>query len=358
MLSHYKDMLGLQIKPVGPACNIDCDYCYVKPFKGCGLEKMDDEVVRAAISSLLRNSGHPTISWHGGEPMLAGLPFFERTSAWINSQKSGKTLRSQIQTNATLVTAEFASYFKQNDFAVGVSLDGTREIHDRHRRDHAGKGTFDRVMAGIECLRNAGIDPAVTATVSKDNVGSVVETFDFLVGEGFRQIRFSPVFIADQSQFGISPADWGAALVRVFDRWFELEDPDIHVRDIEQVMSWTLEEPVALCSGNHGCLNWVSVAPNGDLYPCEYFRGDFSYGNILTQDLSGIEQTEEFARYREMLTTPPRECFECRFVRFCGNGCSGTRVTDGQSDPRGIDAFCQSKKILFDHIEKVFEEIL
>jgi uncharacterized protein len=357
LLSHFRDMLGLQIKPVGPNCNISCDYCYVNPFKGGKFEKMSDEVLEAAISSLLHISGHPTISWHGGEPMLAGLSFYKKAATLIQRHKHGKVVRNQIQTNATLVTPEFAAYFKANNFSVGVSLDGPRETHDAHRRDHAGRGTFDRVMRGVAILRDANVDPAVTATVSKDNVNSIVETYDFLVAEGFRQIRFSPVFVADESTFGIEPEDWGDALVRVFDRWFDKEDSDIHVRDIEQVLAWTLEEPIALCNGNHGCLNWVSVAPNGDLYPCEYFRGDYSYGNILTHGLGEIEETKEFDNYRKMLTTPPQECSSCRFIRFCGNGCSGTRVTNGESDPRGVDAFCASKKILFEHIERVLAEI-
>lgn len=350
-------MLGLQMKPVGPTCNIHCDYCYVDPFKG-KFVKMDDEVMERAISSLIHNSGHPTISWHGGEPMLAGLDFYIRASEIIRKNEKEVKVRNQIQTNTTLVTPEFAEYFRDNNFAVGVSLDGPQNVHDSHRIDFRGQGTFDTVMKGIDILRDRGVDPCVTATVSSDNVDNIVETYDFLVSAGFRQIRFSPVFIADRSSFGITPAQWGEALIKVFDRWFEQEDPEIHIRDIEQVLAWTLDNPVALCSGNHGCLNWLSVAPNGDLYPCEYFRGEFSYGNILDTDFGEIESTQTFVDYREMLTTAPAECLECKFLVYCGNGCSGTRVTNGESDPRGVDAFCESKKVLFKHIEGTLAEIL
>lgn len=353
-MSHFLDGLGLQMKPVGPSCNIACDYCYVEPFKG-KMEKMSHEVLECSILSLLKNSGHPTISWHGGEPMLAGLAFYESAQSIIRaSGYPNKSVRNQIQTNATLITPEFAQFFKDSNFGVGISIDGPEYVHSKHRVDHSGKSSFNRTIAGLQQLLEAGVEPWVISTVTKDNLAYPKESFKFLVGLGFTDIRFTPVFEAGSGKFGILPDEWGAYLISIFDLWFELGNPNVHIRELEQIMTWLLGGKIPLCSGNHGCLNWISVNPLGELYPCEYFKGRFSYGNILSMDLSEVEDTIEFSNYKEAFVTSPPECLGCKYVGLCGNGCSATRVKDGEMNPAGVDFYCPSKKLVFEHIVDVF----
>lgn len=342
------------MKPVGSSCNIECDYCYVEPFKG-KTRKMSTEVLERSISSLLKNSGHPTISWHGGEPMLASLKFYE--AAMIIMQTYGqddKRVRNQIQTNATLITPEFACFFKEHDFGVGVSIDGPDYVHSKHRVNFSGKSSFSRALVGLQHLLDAGIKPWVIATVTKDGLAYSRESFEFLLSLGLKDIRFTPVFETGPGKFGISPEDWATYLISIFDQWFERADPDIHIRELEQIIAWMLGDKIPLCNGNQGCLNWVSVSPGGELYPCEYFKGRFSYGNVLDMDLSEIESTEQFVEYKKAFVTPPPECQACAYIALCGNGCSATRVKAGKMDPTGVDYYCPSKKRIFEYIDGVF----
>ncbi len=135
-----------------------------------------------------------------------------------------------------------------------------------------------------------------------------------------------------------------------------LENPDVHIRELEQIMAWIIGKETGLCNGMARCANWVSVDENGDLYPCEYFKAEYTYGNILEIDLSDITTSTAFNNYSNLFMTPPEKCKSCEFAKYCGNGCPGTRTSGYVMDPAGVDFYCEAKKLAYDHISSVFAQ--
>lgn len=352
----FSQNIGLQIKPVGSFCNIQCDYCYAEPFKHPNRTVMGDEIIKKTLTDFAKTANSPVISWHGGEPTVAGVDFFRNAIEIMSTLKWKAPVVNQIQTNATLITPEFAKLFKDNGFQVGTSLDGNEYMHNLYRKDKAGNPTFTKVLEGIKTLREAGLDPWVIVTVTKENALFPKEAFESLLEFGFTNIRFTPVFDVAGNTFGISPEQWGDYLNTIFDLWFDLENPDIHIRELEQIMAWYVDKETSLCNGMNRCANWVSIDENGDMYPCEYFKADFPYGNILEMSFTDIPKTAAFQNYYQLFTTPPTKCLDCEYRKYCGNGCPGTRVVDGNMDPTGVDYYCEAKKLVYNHVASVFDQ--
>jgi len=348
----------LQLKPVGSRCNIRCDYCYVKPFRKRGDKRvMSQEVLERAISDCVYDNDLPIITWHGGEPTFAGLGFFIKAMEIAHSCAGDKPCRNILQTNAILIDREFAAFLKESGFEVSVSLDGPREVHGIHRKCR-GRNTFNKVMRGISNLREAGIEPAVIATITQESLPFAEEIFGFFAAEGFRNLKFNAVYDSSSDQFNISPDQWLDFLERIFAAWLNLGDSDIAVREIDEVISWIQGSNLPLCSNESTCLSWVSVDPDGELYPCEYLRSLAPYGNIREMALAEIRATEGFAHLQSMFESFPRECRECEFLSRCGNGCPATRIRDGKLSPDGIFVYCKERKGLFQHVRGAFDKIM
>lgn len=348
--------IGLQIKPVGSFCNIQCKYCYAEPFKHPKCHIMTKEVLTKVLHDLSAIAKTPVISWHGGEPTVAGVGFFEFAVEVIDSLEWNTPVVNQIQTNATLITSELARLFHENNFQVGISLDGTEQMHNRYRVDKGDNPTFAKVMDGLGILRSEGIYPWVIATVTAKNLSYAQEAFWFFIDNNFTNIRFTPVFDVYGNIFGVSSEEWANYLIQIFDLWFELGNPNIHIRELDEIMSWMIEKETSLCNGMSRCANWVSVDEKGNLYPCEYFKADYPYGNIMDISLADIKATGTYKKYFNLFTTPPAKCADCAFKRFCGNGCPSTRVINGQMNPTGVDFYCEAKKSVYDHIASVFSK--
>lgn len=348
---------SLQLKPVGSECNLVCSYCYAQPFKTDQLEVMSDQVLERAIAGCIAGSAEPTITWHGGEPLVAGLKFYQRAQKIIaQHQKPGQIVRQVMQTNATLITNEFASFLKEVGFEVGVSIDGPEHVHNLNRVDYAGRGSFRKTMRGLEQLRKAGLDPSVIATVTTETLPFATEVFDFLVEVGFRSIKYSPVFDSQTDRFSISSERWFEYLAVVFGEWYGYGDPDISILDLDEVIAWLDRKPYPMCSSNRSCLSWVSIDPDGTMYPCAYFRAEMPYGNIMTTPLREVAETVVYQKFRQFHKNLPEECKACEFFDVCGNGCPATRVRDSVLDPMGVYVYCEERRMLFAKIKSVFEQ--
>jgi len=156
---------SLLVKPVSGLCNIDCGYCFYR--RALDLYPADrytrrmnlttaENMVRGFLGQRLPFSA---ICFQGGEPLLMGLDFYR---SFVELEKrhgvNGQQVGNSFQTNGLLINDEWASFFKQYDMLIGISLDGGRDVHDQYRIDGAGSGTFDRVMAATNILRRGGVD--------------------------------------------------------------------------------------------------------------------------------------------------------------------------------------------------------
>jgi uncharacterized protein len=353
-----RNNFSVQLKPVGSNCNLRCKYCYARPYLVKG-ERMSKDVLEKVIKKLLRYSFYPSISWHGGEPTLAGYDFFRYAMDLIEKyRRPGQKVRNLIQTNGTLISPQLAKLFSKYNFGVSISLDGPEYVNGINRITVNGDNSFNQIIEGIKILREQGVDPSVICTVSKDALPFAKETFDFLVSQGFKRIKYGPVFDSTKDRFSVSNDEWFSYLKTVLYRWFNMSNPDIQVREIDEAITWFSGESLKLCSCDRTCLQWVSVNPKGELYPCEYLRKSYYYGNINNIEFSDIPFSSGYREFSDIYKKNPLKCQRCDFFNVCGNGCPATRVKNGKMSLDGVYAFCDQRKRLFREASNLFEEAL
>ena len=189
---------NIMIKPAGSLCNLDCKYCYYldkAEIYGGKEPRMTEAMLEKVVQEYISANGVPevTFNWHGGEPLVLGLDFYRKALEFEKKYADGKVIHNTIQTNGTLLNREWARFFRENNFLVGISLDGPKDIHDKYRKDKGGFPTFDRVMNGLNILKGEGVEFNTMSTVNHASEGRGLETYLFLreVGSGFMQ--FMPV---------------------------------------------------------------------------------------------------------------------------------------------------------------------
>ena len=181
---------SLMLKPVGSKCNLRCAYCYYLDKASSvysGREPvMSLELLELCIRDFCDSCDLPelTVEWHGGEPLLAGMDFFRSALALERKYSGGRPVHNTLQTNGTLLDGEWAAFFHDNNFLLGLSLDGPEDIHDRYRRTVSGEGTFREVMHALEVLHRRRVELNTLTTVSKAGEGRGSEVYRFLQSAG------------------------------------------------------------------------------------------------------------------------------------------------------------------------------
>src|SRR5690606_1442674 len=199
MSAHQPQGLHLMAKPVGPICNLDCDYCFYlekeQLHPPSNRFRMSDEVLRAYVQRYIAAQSSPEVefTWQGGEPTLLGLEFFQRAMDYQREFSGGKHIRNTLQTNGTLLDDAWCAFLAREGFTVGISLDGPRQLHDLHRPDKRGRSSFNDVMRGLALLQKHAVTYNVLVTVTREATGQPLTLYRFLKEAGVRHIQFNPV---------------------------------------------------------------------------------------------------------------------------------------------------------------------
>ncbi|MDO9582002.1 MAG: anaerobic sulfatase maturase [Desulfomicrobium sp.] len=377
----------LMAKPAGPDCNLRCDYCFYLEkgafFPGVKRPRMTDEVLEAYVhQSAAANLGTPgglLFSWQGGEPTLMGLDFFRRAVELEQKYCQGQAFENTLQTNGTLLTDEWCEFLARNRFLVGLSLDGPDFVHDRHRRDAAGRGTFERVLRSLKLLQKHGVDYNVMATVGRESARHPLEIYSFFKDQGVRHVQFSPIVEREPDEsaralglnlatpplaqhgsssavtpWSVEPESFGDFLVAIFDTWVRYDVGSMFVMNFEWALASALGEEGAVCTMARHCGNACIVEHNGDVYACDHFvYPEYRLGNILTGDVASMVASKrqlEWGRRKE--SALPRQCLECPVGRVCRGGCQKHRFANTESGEAGLNYLCPGYSKYYNHIGK------
>jgi len=264
---------------------------------------------------------------------------------WINS----------IQTNATLINHEWAQFLKDNDFSVGVSIDGDEETNDLNRVNVLGKGSYSAVIAGVEVLRVHNINPGVICTITKETAGYGKKMFIGLINAKLKGIAFNPFFntasVSDEDKYGLSPDEWLNFQIDIFESWLLLNDPTIHVREIDAVLAWIKAKVKHNCAYDGDCSNWLTIDASGSIYPCARLGTKMFFGNIYTIDsFSEITSGVDFIRWKTSIEKLPQKCISCNFQQLCNNGCINHRRASGKDAP--LYVYCESRLGFYDYVHR------
>ena len=346
---------------------------------------MAEELLEAYVRQLIEaHAGVPevAIAWQGGEPTLMGVDFFRRSVELAEAYlQPGQRAAYTIQTNGTLLDEEWAAFFKENDFLVGISIDGPRELHDAYRVNKGGKGSFDQVMHGLSFLQEAGVEWNALTTVHAANGDLGRDVYRFLRDEcDVRFIQFIPIIerVAEAAEDGsvpweswrdrplyvqegdvvtgrsVSAAQYGRFLIDVFEEWVRRDVGTVYVQMFDVALANWVGEPPSLCVHSETCGLALALEHTGDLYSCDHFvEPRYLLGNIKEQhmlELVSSEQQQQFGRDKR--DTLPQYCRECD-VRFaCHGGCPKDRFIQTPDGEAGLNYLCAGFKDFFHHVDR------
>ncbi len=373
-------------KPVGPSCNLKCEYCFYLEKKAlfdtnenC---RMNDEVLRAFIVSYIAAQPTPVVEfvWQGGEPTLLGIDFFRRVIELQKLFAGEKTINNSLQTNGTLLTDEWCAFLRNHSFMVGISLDGPQVIHDRYRCDRAGKGSFDRVMRGLRLLQEHGVEYNVLASVARETASRPLEVYRFLRDNGVEFIQFAPIVErrpdACSRQHGLQlsgpasldtielqtevtpwtviPEEYGDFLIAVYEEWVRRDVGKVFVMNFEWALNAWIGNPSPVCVHAQQCGGSLVMEHNGDVYACDHFvYPQYRLGNILTDKLPPLVRQSRLNGFGvEKETALPSRCRECEVLAACRGGCPKHRFAKTWDDQPGLHYLCPGYEKFFLHIRK------
>lgn len=360
------------VKPIGPLCNLGCDYCYYLPrqnaYPSGHTFPMSDAVLEPYIRQHLEAAPgkEVTFSWHGGEPTLLGLDFFCRVVQWQKRYRSRKQrVTNGIQTNGTLLDEKWARFFKKENFAVGLSLDGPPDLHNRYRLTKGRQSTHDRVMGGHELLQRHDIHCDLLCVVNDHNVRYPQQVYDFFREIGARYISFLPLVEPPAEPGGTAgprsvPAEaWGEFLCTIFDRWKARDIGRIDIQIFEEATRPALGREHGLCIFRETCGDIPVVEQNGDFFSCDHFVDPAHLlGNILeTRLVDLLESPAQKAFGQRKAATLPDDCRNCAVKPLCNGGCPKNRFIRTPDGQAGLNYLCAGYKRFFTHCRPFLDEL-
>jgi len=360
---------NVMVKPHGAICNLNCQYCYYRCKEQLYPDsdfRMDDDVLEAFTRQYIGAQQVPevTFAWQGGEPLLAGLDFFERALQLQQKySRTGMIIRNAVQTNGVLLDDEWCRFFKKHDFLVGISIDGPHEMHDAYRVDKRGRPTLDRVMTGVEFLKKHSVDFNTLTCVHAANADYPLEVYRFLRDKvKARFMQFIPIVLRDNetgfqegntlTPHSVTGKQYGSFLKAIFDEWVRRDVGTVFVQIFDVALAAWVGESPGLCAFDETCGTAMVLEHNGDLYSCDHFVEPRYYlGNIISRDLTELVTSDQQVSFtyakRDSL---PGYCRECSVKFICHGGCPKNRILSTPDGEPGLNYLCEGYRDFFTHI--------
>ena len=364
------------VKPIGSACNLDCNYCYYRDkseIYNNRMPCMSEQLLEEYIKQYLQGVSQERVSfcWHGGEPLMAGLPFYRKAMELQKKYCGDKEIENTMQTNGILLNEEWCEFFRENNFLIGISLDGPQDIHDAFRRDCGGAPTFDKVVAAVQLMARMGVEYNILTTVNSRSEGRGAEVYKFLRQLG-NFIQFLPVVEyvrmrdgkrplivspdeedAVEAPWSVSAAGYGKFMCDVFDEWVKYDVGRHFVQLFDVTLAnWCGVQP-GLCSFCETCGDGLLVEHNGDVYSCDHFvYPEYCLGNIMDKPLPAMYGSDEQQAFgRDKREALPMECKRCNYYFLCRGECPKHRFEYAANGEPYKNVLCEGYKMFFRHTD-------
>jgi uncharacterized protein len=389
----------VMVKTIGSMCNLDCTYCYyLSKADLLGTPRhwaMSDETLETFIRQYFEANNHEEVvfSWQGGEPSMLGVDYFRKI---VSLQKKycpdGVRCENDLQTNGTLLDDEWCRFLHDNNFLVGLSMDGPQGLHDAYRKDKHGRGSFQLVFRAARLLRKHKVNFAVLCCVNRTTAKHPLVVYRFLRDRvKAKRIQFIPIVepvgfesTAPQhwdptrlpivgtplarpgnegsvvTDWSVDPEDWGKFLCVVFDEWRRKDLGRIFVNYFEMAVETWMGHIAPLCTMAPGCGKGLACERDGSVYACDhYVYPEYQIGNIREQslrDMAFSSRQENFGRMKEGLL--PACCRQCDYQFTCFGECPKNRFIRSESGEPGLNYLCRGWKKFFAHIDQPVQRIV
>ncbi|MFA0413351.1 anaerobic sulfatase maturase [Vibrio renipiscarius] len=360
---------SLFFKPLGSQCNLDCRYCYYwNKHDATHQAHIDHKLLDRAIDQHIAAqpvSDRPIdFIWHGGEPLLAGLAFYqsvvERQSHFISTLPHKPLVKNTIQTNGSLISQQWAKFFADHHFMVGISIDGPEHIHDLCRVDKKGNSTFSRTLRGIDHLRRNGVEFNTLSVINNQNYHCGQEIYQFLKQNGSGYMQFQPCLDheldqRDERNWSLTGEQWGAFLCAVFDQWCANDVGKVYVQFFENCLMILMGYPSQICHHSAECGQQLAIEKDGAIYSCDhYVYPDYQLGKLgedVSEDasLQSLANSQTQRRFgADKQKTLSQQCQQCDFLPLCQGGCPKYRLVPHPGDEQH-NALCAGYQRFFYH---------
>lgn len=372
--------LYIMTKAAGSSCNLACKYCYYleknnlyKEIQADNRFVLTDELLEKFIRMYIESQTTPQIQfcWHGGESLMRPISFYKKVVELQKKYAQGRIIDNALQTNGTLLNDEWCRFFKDNNWLVGVSIDGPQEFHDEYRKTKAGAPSFRKVMHGIELLRKHGVEWNALAVVNDFNGDYPLEFYHFFKEMGCRYIQFTPIVeriiprkdgrhlaspmddpdvpLAD---FSVSPEQWGDFLCAIFDEWVRNDVGRYFIQIFDATLAnWIGEQP-GVCSMAKTCGHAGVMEYNGDVYSCDHFVfPEYKLGNIRTNTLIEMMYGDRQQKFgNDKFEKLPTQCRMCKYLFACNGECPKNRFAITADGEPGLNYLCAGYHRYFEHV--------
>ena len=360
------------VKPAGASCNLGCQYCYYLEKGHLYPEeesfKMPDDLLESYIAQHIEASPSETVyfSWHGGEPTVLGVGYFQRIiDLQRRHSRAGKRIVNGMQTNGTLLDEGWCRFLAEHGFYVGISLDGPEDIHDEYRHTKDGKPTHSEAIRGYRLLQRYGVQPEILCVVNARSAQVPLRVYRYFKQLGARNITFLPLVEPRPgskprvSQRSVPPEAWGRFLCAVFDEWVREDIGSVKVQIFEEALRTAFGQEHSLCIFRPTCGDIPVLEHNGDFYSCDHFvDGDHLLGNLRDTSLIDLVEDPRLKRFGEAkLGGLPRLCRECPVRDMCNGECPKNRLETTLDGEPGLNYLCDGYRRFFTHCRPFVSEV-
>ena len=331
--------LSLMIKPASSLCNLSCEYCFYRDVsehrEHLGFGMMPTETADILIEKALEFAdGQPVaFAFQGGEPTLCGLPFFEhfvQTAKKLNRKNS--RIFYSIQTNGTQIDDDFAKFFAENEFLVGLSLDGDLE-GNKFRKKPSGQNSFYRILTAAETLKRHRAEFNILTVLTGYCAENGERIYRYFRSKGFRYLQFIPCLRPfgsnEESELYMTADQYADFLIKVFNLYVKdyVRGQYISVRQFDNWVRLFLGQQAEQCGISGHCSHQFVAESNGNIYPCDFYCTDeYLLGNILETDFKSMAFGKTATDFIKESIPVPEKCKKCNVYPLCrSGGCKRTR---------------------------------
>ena len=358
----FANPLYVMLKPIGAVCNLRCNYCYYLEKKGLYPDEkrytMSEELLEKFIEQYLESQTQSQVlfTWHGGETLMRNISFYKKALELQRKYGGGRHIDNCLQTNGTLLNDEWCRFFKDNNFLIGISIDGPQHCHDVYRRMADGRPSFTQVMRGIQLLKKHRVEFNVMGVVNDYNVDYPLDFYHFFKEIDARYIQFAPIVerLPDGSfaPWNVPAEKWGDFLISIFDEWVRNDVGEFFVQYFDSTLAnWVGEKP-STCTLSKTCGHAGVMEFNGDVYACDHFVfPEHRLGNIHTQTLTGMMYSPGQMQFgADKYDTLPEYCRKCEFLFACYGECPKNRIINTPDGESGLNYLCKGYYKFFKHV--------
>ncbi|MBQ7282799.1 MAG: anaerobic sulfatase maturase, partial [Spirochaetales bacterium] len=361
--------LSFLIKPASSLCNLRCRYCFYedesenRSQKCYGIMSAEtaDRLIASAVDATC-DGAMISVGFQGGEPTVAGLDYFRH---FIEEEKKypNRRFTHSIQTNGYALDEDWATFLAENNFLVGISVDGYKDLHDLHRLTPSGEGSFDRIAYNLELLKKHKVEFNALCVVTRQCTERPHRVYNRLKAMGFEYLQFiaclDPIGAERGKQsYSLNPEDYGRFLCATFDDWYKdwKEGHFTSVRQFDDYIHILTGVLPSSCAALGKCGSYLVVEADGSLYPCDFYVLDeWNIGKIGEVSVIQAINSEKAKSFRSDSGRLPEQCKTCSWLPICHGGCKKDISFNYAGKPENY--FCPAYRFFFEYASERLMEV-